>query len=122
MAFFAITTLGFFLMLGFYRQRIRRLEIDLAALQGYLEAAADSGVGVGRKVISLEKRLRAAEQKQQEIEGTDLQKVSYNEAVRLIGMGANVEDLVKSCGLTRAEANLLEVLHSSQNARQIKNG
>lgn len=108
-------------LLSVHQKKIRRLEKAIAALRGHVEVAADSGVGVGRKVITIEKRLRATEQKQQEIESTDLQKVSYNEAVRLISMGAKVDDLVSSCGLTRAEANLLEVLYVSQTASQIKN-
>jgi hypothetical protein len=108
------------LVLRLHQQRIKLLEQTLSALQSQLAMASDSGIGVGRKVVAMERRLHATEQKQKEIESTDLQKVSYNEAVRLIGMGAEVDDLVTSCGLTRAEANLLQTLHASQYRVQLK--
>ena len=103
------------------QQRLKTLEQNLASLKTNLEMSSDSGIGVGRKVLSMERRLHATEQKQQEIESADLEKVSYNEAVRLLSLGANVDDLTGSCGLTRAEANLLKVLHASQPKMQTKN-
>jgi len=114
----AFTALGF--ACWRQHQRMKVLAQTLQTLQDRMEMTSGSGMGVGRKVMSMERRLQAAEQKQKEIEITDLQKVSYNEAVRLIGMGADVEDLVNSCGLTRAEANLLKALQSSQVSMQLK--
>ncbi|RMF13042.1 MAG: DUF2802 domain-containing protein, partial [Gammaproteobacteria bacterium] len=40
----------------------------------------------------------------------DAQRVSYNEAVRLLQMGASLDELVDACGLSRAEAELIAAL------------
>ncbi len=112
---------GFWLAYRQQRQQLDALSKRLERLQSAFDMTSDCGIGVGRKVMAMEKRLQATELKQNELESTDIQKVSYNEAVRLLGMGAAVEDLVRSCGLTRAEANLLKALQTSQPKHQARN-
>jgi len=102
------------------RHRVCQLEEKLQQLTGMVDITSDSGIGVGRKVISLERRLLATQQKQQEIESCDLQKVTYDEAVRMISAGADADDLIKACGITQPEADLLKTLHASQTTAQTK--
>ena len=37
--------------------------------------------------------------------------MAYNQAAKLMEMGANVDDLVNNCGLGRPEAELMALLH-----------
>ncbi len=115
-------TIGGALLMYIRQQRhcIRELEQKLEKVNEQLLMVSDSGKGVGRKVVALDQRLKATERKQKELEANDVQQVSYNEAVRLLSLGANVDDVMTTCGLSRAEADLIKVLHNSQVSSQAR--
>ena len=111
---------AFLLHLRQQRRSIHSLGNQVSQVNEQLLMLSDSGKGVGRKVVALDQRLKHTERKQQELEANDVQQVSYNEAARLLSLGADVEDLVTTCGLSRAEADLIKVLHSSQVPNQAR--
>jgi hypothetical protein len=45
------------------------------------------------------------------LEQRDPTSLSFDQAARLVGMGASVNELTQSCGLTQAEAELMSKLH-----------
>ncbi|AMB85293.1 chemotaxis protein [Pseudomonas agarici] len=45
------------------------------------------------------------------LEQRDPSTLSFAQAARLVGMGASVDELTQSCGLTQAEAELMSKLH-----------
>jgi len=45
------------------------------------------------------------------LEQRDPSSLSFAQAARLVGMGASVDELTQSCGLTQAEAELMSKLH-----------
>ena len=47
------------------------------------------------------------------LEQRDPSSLSFAQAARLVGMGASVDELTQSCGLTQAEAQLMSKLHKS---------
>jgi biopolymer transport protein ExbD len=74
-----------------------------------VQVLASGSIGMGRRLVAIEKKLNLAVEKQSEIlskEGS----VSYNRAMELLGMGATIDDLVSKCGLIRAEAELISLL------------
>jgi len=111
---------AFLLHMRQQRQSIHSLGNQVSQVNDQLLMLSDSGKGVGRKVVALDRRLKHTERKQQELESNDIQQVSYNEAARLLSLGADVEDLVTTCGLSRAEADLIKVLHTSQEPNQAR--
>lgn len=46
-----------------------------------------------------------------QLEQRDPNSLSFAQAARLVGMGASVDELTQSCGLTQAEAELMSKLH-----------
>lgn len=48
-----------------------------------------------------------------QLEQRDPTSLSFAQAARLVGMGASVDELTQSCGLTQAEAELMRKLHKS---------
>ncbi|MFJ7282384.1 DUF2802 domain-containing protein [Pseudomonas sp. NPDC099000] len=48
-----------------------------------------------------------------QLEQRDPSSLSFAQAARLVGMGATVDELTQSCGLTQAEAELMRKLHRS---------
>lgn len=74
-----------------------------------VQVLASGSIGMGRRLVAIEKKLNIAVERQSEIlskEGG----VSYNRAMELLEMGATVDDLVAKCGLIRAEAELIDLL------------
>lgn len=74
-----------------------------------VQVLASGSIGMGRRLVAIEKKLNIAVERQSEIlskEGN----VSYNRAMELLDMGATVDDLVSKCGLIRAEAELISLL------------
>ncbi|MNG17035.1 hypothetical protein D3C84_1009930 [compost metagenome] len=52
-----------------------------------------------------------------QMEQRDPSSLSFTQAARLAGMGASVDDLTQSCGLTKAEAELVSKLQLAQKQR-----
>jgi cell division protein FtsB len=48
-----------------------------------------------------------------QLEQRDPTSLSFAQAARLVGMGASVDELTQSCGLTQAEAELMSKLHKN---------
>ena len=46
-----------------------------------------------------------------QLEQRDPSSLSFAQAARLVGMGASVDELTQSCGLTQAEAELMSKVH-----------
>ncbi len=75
-----------------------------------VQGMSKSSIGVGRKVLELEKHITVLEAKIEEMQKNDPAKVSYSEAARLVELGAGIEDLMNTCGISRPEAELVRAL------------
>ena len=75
-----------------------------------IQGTSHGAMGVGRKVLVLEKELELLAARVEEIQKNDPNKVSYSEAARLVELGAGVDDLMNSCGISRPEAELVSAL------------
>jgi len=114
-AFLALVSIG----LAFRaNSRVYKLESSLEkkvdALSHELNALSHASIGVGRHTSKLEKDIIEVKSSIEEIHYNDPQKVSYSEAGRLVELGASVEDLMNTCGISRPEAELIEALTKSQ--------
>ncbi|WP_339468150.1 MULTISPECIES: DUF2802 domain-containing protein [unclassified Pseudomonas] len=72
-----------------------------------------SAVKVGNEVHELRAILAPLPDKLSQIEQRDPSSLSFAQAAKLVGMGATVDELTQSCGLTQAEAQLMSKLHKS---------
>lgn len=104
---------------------VRRLGQRQLALEASMEGRLDkltqrlaeyqqSHIRMGEELISLRSKLTQLENKQQRLEQQDMHTMPYNQASRLVGMGASLDDLMQSCGLTRSEAELILKLHGNK--------
>ena len=72
-----------------------------------------SAVKVGDEVHELRAILAPLPDKLAQIEQRDPSSLSFAQAAKLVGMGATVDELTQSCGLTQAEAQLMSKLHKN---------
>ncbi|AIR90101.1 DUF2802 domain-containing protein [Pseudomonas cremoricolorata] len=70
-------------------------------------------VQMGEALFELRKVVAPLPDKLQQLEQRDPSNVTYSQAAKLVGMGASVEELTQTCGLTQAEAQLMSKLHRS---------
>ncbi|MFO2464862.1 DUF2802 domain-containing protein [Pseudomonas sp. 15FMM2] len=117
-----VGTLGFLL-------RYMRQQRELAMRQAERDAARDqrikelvrrvdnyqqSAVRVGDDVHELRAILAPLPDKLATLEQRDPSSLSFAQAAKLVGMGATVDELTQSCGLTQAEAQLMSKLHKTE--------
>ncbi|MFT6155055.1 MAG: hypothetical protein ACJA0E_000547 [Bermanella sp.] len=86
----------------------KRLQIKInQRLQEDNRALSKSAVGMGQKVLETERRLNSMLKKQYAMLNAKSEHPSYDQANRLIQMGASESDLVSSCGFSYGEAEVL---------------
>ncbi|MEE5038357.1 DUF2802 domain-containing protein [Pseudomonas alliivorans] len=116
-----VVTLGMFLT---HTKRQRKLDAErdeVAALrdQRIKELARrvdnfQSGtVRMGEDLHELRAIVAPLPDKLTALEQRDPSTLSFAQAARLVGMGASIDELTQSCGLTQAEAQLMTKLHGN---------
>lgn len=97
------------------QRRIARLESELKGryeeLGRELHAVSSGSMGVGRRLMDCEKYLHQLQGTVDELRQNDPARVSYDEASRLVGLGADIQDLMDTCGISRPEAELVSAMH-----------
>lgn len=89
----------------------QQLKARIEILESELSAMMDGAFGVANQLQKVENNLNSTVQRQEQIQQRDMGNLPYNEAVRLASKGADVSELVEHCGLSRSEAELVEMLH-----------
>lgn len=100
---------------GIYqRSRINELEAMLKRrcddMGRELHAVSSASMGVGKRLVSCEKSLHKVNGVLEEMRMNDPLRVPYDEASKLVELGAETEDLMNSCGISRPEAELVSAL------------
>ena len=68
-------------------------------------------IGMGKKVQNLELLVRKTQENQQNLVAQAPENRLYTRAVKMVELGASIEELMAECELPRAEAELLLNLH-----------
>ena len=86
-----------------------------------LEELRAGVIGVGQRVLQLDsgqaalsQQLSALADKQQALELVDPESKIYSRAMKMVQLGADLEEIMRECELPRAEAELLFNLHQSK--------
>jgi hypothetical protein len=81
------------------------------AVKRELQELRSGTIGVGRRVLELEKKLGKQSEMLEEASYHDPQAKLYARAVKMVSLGAGVEELISECELPKAEAELILRLH-----------
>ncbi len=100
---------GWFFLLA---MRYRRLQArQIAHLHRDFRALTAAARGVGQRVLEIERRQRNLAERQDQLDLYDAANQSYDQAISLVHRGMGVTELVKNCGLSEGEAELIYLLH-----------
>ena len=81
------------------------------AFKRELQELRSGTIGVGRRVVELERKLSKQSEMLEEASQQDPQAKLYSRAVKMVGLGAGIEELMQECELPKAEAELILRLH-----------
>lgn len=95
-------------------QHIKRLQKTLLDVQQTQDAMTQSTLGMGRRIQQINENQQQAEQR---ILLPHADEAVLTQAARLVELGATVSELVESCGVPRAEAELLVSLKGNSQIR-----
>jgi hypothetical protein len=87
--------------------RIAQIETLVEGLSQELIGMTHAANGVGRKVQRLEFQSNKLTSTLDDLKKNAPSQVSYTEATRLVNLGASLEDLMNTCGISRPEAELV---------------
>lgn len=107
-----------FILFRRLQQQERQHQALINVLRNEIQAMTNSSIGMGRRLIEVEQKLNLTADKQMELENRDPGVLAYNQAARLMEMGADVDDLVQNCGIGRPEAELMALLHKELHVPQ----
>lgn len=85
-------------------QRLRELAKRVDAYQS-------GTVRMGEALHELRAVVAPLPDKLEQLEQRDPSSLSFNQAAKLVSMGASIDELTQACGLTQAEAELMSKLH-----------
>ncbi len=103
---FAIALLAVMVAVG-ARAKASHTEQALAKLGKELAGLRTGAVGMGQRIIAMEKS-QSDRQSSPEADSANLR--PYTEATHLLSLGLGKDEVASRCGLSRAEASLLDAL------------
>lgn len=112
-----------------WQQQLKQLEQQfdfksqqLVQTRHELEELRAGVIGVGQRVLQLDanissvnQQLQALADKQQALELSDPESKIYSRAMKMVQLGADLDEIIRECELPRAEAELLYNLHQAKN-------
>nr|MBF0682869.1 DUF2802 domain-containing protein [Pseudomonas sp.] len=83
-------------------------------LDSRLDTFLEGSVHMGDQLHELSRLVAPLPDRITQLELRDPTNFSFSQAAKLVGMGASVDDLTQSCGLSQSEAELMSKLHQAR--------
>lgn len=83
-------------------------------LDGRIDTCMEGNVRMGEELRELSRLVSSLPDRVTQLEQRDPNNFSFSQAAKLVGMGASVDDLTQSCGLSQSEAELMSKLHQAR--------
>lgn len=102
------------------QRRVRHLQKELEQTRSDIRALTTSSVGVGGRIKKLEQHQRRLAEKQEEFNlldhYSDQGSQPYDHAIHMARQGADVDEIVNMCGVSRNEAELIQMMNRFEKA------
>jgi len=106
--------------------RLRRklaVQTDLIeAIKNDVRALFSGSVGEDNRIYKLEQRTRRMKERQEQLENSNYADRPYEQAIRMVQKGTNVEDLMSVCHLSKGEADLIIMMHGESKQQNDEQG
>ncbi len=98
------------------KRKDQLLEAAIRGLRAELSQKSRPSTGVDERQLRIERQLDQLRSRQDDLELQAANARPYGQAMKLVEGGANVDELVASCGLSRGEAELVASLYRLEKA------
>jgi hypothetical protein len=93
------------------RRRVSAAESQLETLRNDIRALTTAAMGVGGRVLELERRQRRLAERQEQLDIYESANQPYEHAIQMARHGSGVDELVEVCGVSKNEAELITMMH-----------
>lgn len=96
------------------RQHLRQNRVSnllLKQTQNDLRALINASVGMGERMMQVERRQRRLGERQEQLDVGDAANQPYEQAIRMVQNGSKTAELEQICGLSKSEAELIKIMH-----------
>lgn len=105
--------------------KIRRTQRQLASMDSQIQSQANdlramfsASKGVDKRLARIEKKVKIQHERQDKLELHEPNLQSYGQAAKMVRKGADADELVDTCGLSRGEAELIMFLNAEKSLQQ----
>jgi hypothetical protein len=120
---FVVNSIALYLIALFFKKKLRQLQAQIKSFEKETSLTSGTTLNMGQRLLALEKSVAAQPVEPPPVvpvvasipvSGYQEEFHSYNEANQLFQMGMSVDEVVERCGISRAEASLLEAVSRHQ--------
>lgn len=90
------------------------LSTTTSPLKSEVKEARSGFISLNKKIIELTEKLDLLETQQANVQVIDSESKLYSRAVKMVDLGADIEEIIAECEIPRAEAELLMSLHRAE--------
>lgn len=94
--------------------QIDKLKEQNTIARNEIEELRSGVLSIGSRLLEVEQMTQVLQEQQQQLNLVDPDSKLYSRAVKMVELGADLEEVMRECELPRAEAELLFSLHHNQ--------
>ncbi|KPM83351.1 MULTISPECIES: DUF2802 domain-containing protein [Pseudoalteromonas] len=98
------------------QKQLQEAQQQLSILRSEVAEMRAGMLSIGKRVVAVEEKSKELEQLQDAQKYDDPNAKIYSRAVKMVELGADLEEIIRECELPRAEAELLMSLHKQKGA------
>lgn len=95
-------------------ERTAVLQQQLDSLARQLDMLNKGTLGMGRRLMTAEKRLNQTMERQDSLESREFEQRTFKQAAKLFERGLEMDNVIEKVGITRTEAKLLDMIQQKQ--------
>ena len=99
------------------QKQLQEAQQQLSILRSEVAEMRAGMLSIGKRVVAVEEKNKELEQLQDAQKYDDPNAKIYSRAVKMVELGADLEEIIRECELPRAEAELLMSLHKQKGAQ-----
>ncbi|WP_462175684.1 DUF2802 domain-containing protein [Pseudoalteromonas gelatinilytica] len=99
------------------QKQLQEAQQQLNILRSEVAEMRAGMLSIGKRVVAVEEKSKELEQLQDAQKYDDPNAKIYSRAVKMVELGADLEEIIRECELPRAEAELLMSLHKQKGAQ-----
>lgn len=91
-------------------RQVTAARAQITELEYKIGVATSGAAGMGNRIVALERKLHALQEKQDNHSGSGVDQFAYSQALQMFEQGADVATVASNCGFSASEAQLMALV------------